>query len=105
MNPDTNFQGDTSTCRFLKNELELSILKQLLFFPEIIERAAQEYNPNIIADYLYQLAGRFNLFYQKIPVLKAEKELRLARLNLIFAVATVLKNGLGLLGIETPEKM
>jgi arginyl-tRNA synthetase len=89
----------------LKNELELSILKQLLFFPEIIERAAQEYNPNIIADYLYQLAGRFNLFYQKIPVLKAEKELRLARLNLIFAAATVLKTGLGLLGIETPEKM
>ena len=100
-----SFQSLAMTKSLLKNELELSILKQLLFFPEIIERAAQEYNPNIIADYLYQLAGRFNLFYQKIPVLKTEKELRLARLNLIFAVATVLKNGLGLLGIETPEKM
>jgi arginyl-tRNA synthetase len=99
------FKNKFATTKLLKNELELSILKQLLFFLETIERAAQEYNPNIIADYLYQLAGRFNLFYQKIPVLKAEKELRLARLNLIFAVATVLKTGLELLGIEAPEKM
>ena len=149
VNPNTNFEGDTTSCRLptlschsreayprlrsgngnprlqknrfrnkfgmtreeiattklLKNELELSILRQLLFFPEIIERAAKEYNPNIIADYLYQLAGRFNLFYQKIPVLKAKKELRLARLNLIFSVTTVLKTGLGLLGIEAPGKM
>jgi len=102
---NTNSKGKQTFVRLLKDKLELSILKQLLFFPETIERAAEEYNPNIIADYLYQLANRFNLFYEKNPVLKTEKKLRQARLNLIFAVAIVLKNGLELLGIKAPEKM
>jgi len=98
-------EGSQFNPSLLKNKLEISLLRQLLFFPETVERAAREYSPNIIADYIYKLATRFNLFYTKIPVLKAEKNLCQARLNLISAIAIILKKGLALLGIEAPEKM
>lgn len=89
----------------LEDEKELAILRQLVLFDEIIERAGEECMPNIIADYLYGLANNFNAFYEAVPVLKAEKDLRQARLGLISAVAVTLKNGLKLLGIETLERM
>jgi len=89
----------------LMEDIEKDIIRSLVKFPEIVEKSAEEYNPNIIADYLFQLASDFNLFYQKLPVLKAEPKLRQARLELIFAVSLTLKNGLSLLGIEVLERM
>ncbi|MBU3925145.1 arginine--tRNA ligase, partial [Patescibacteria group bacterium] len=89
----------------LNDEKELVILRQLILFDEVVERAGEEFMPNIIAEYLYKLANNFNLFYELVPVLKAEKDLRQARLALISAVAITLKNGLKLLGIETLERM
>lgn len=89
----------------LNGEKELMVLRQLVLFDEIIERSASEFAPNIIADYLYKLANSFNLFYEAVPVLKAEKDLRQARLALISAVAITIKNGLNLLGIKTLERM
>ena len=90
----------------LAEDIEKNIIRDLIKFPEIVEKSAKEYNPNVIADYLFQLASDFNLFYQKLPVLKAKPdELRQARLGLIFAVSAVLKNGLSLLGIEVLERM
>lgn len=89
----------------LNDERELAVLRQLVLFDEIIERSASEFAPNIIADYLYKLANSFNLFYESVPVLAAEKNLRQPRLALISAVAITIKNGLKLLGIETLERM
>jgi arginyl-tRNA synthetase len=90
----------------LLNNQELSVLRQLQQFPEIVEQTAKELLPNIICNYLFELSQIFNAFYESSPVL-AEKDdqLRSFRLELITATAQVLKNGLHLLGIEAPEEM
>jgi arginyl-tRNA synthetase len=85
---------------------ELAVLRKLQQFPEVIEFAADQYLPNLLTNYLFELAQNFNSFYQEIPVLKEEDEQkRSLRLSLIKATAQVLKNGLNLLGIEAPEEM
>ncbi|EKD49770.1 MAG: hypothetical protein ACD_63C00054G0010 [uncultured bacterium] len=85
---------------------EGDVLRALHIFPEIVESAAKNLEPHLMAEYLYKLAQSFNTFYNAVPVLKAETlEKKLARLLLISAVAIVLKNGLGLLGIEAPSQM
>ena len=85
---------------------EESLLRMLYFFDEMVIEAAEKYSPNIIANYLYTLAQAFNLFYQKLPILKADKEeVRIFRLMLTKSVGDTIKKGLYLLGIETPERM
>ncbi|MCL5676244.1 MAG: arginine--tRNA ligase, partial [Patescibacteria group bacterium] len=86
-------------------EEELAILRTLYKFPEVVLSAAQNYAPNLICNYLYDLAQKFNTFYDKLPILNAEKENREVRLKITRASAQVLHNGLYLLGIQTPEKM
>ncbi len=89
----------------LEEPLEESIAKKLAQFPEIVEKSAKEYKPHFIANYCFELAEIFNAFYQKLPVLKAEKNVRESRLRLVENVKVVLKNGLYLLGITAPERM
>jgi len=89
----------------LKDAKERAIIRKLVEFPETINRAADDCKPHYIANYVYSLATLFNEFYQSIPVLKAKKGVRDARLALVMAVKIVLKNGLSLLGIEAPEEM
>ena len=85
---------------------EIAILRKLQLFPELIHGAAQEYRLHSIANYLFELAQLTNSFYVRHKVLGAPTpEQRTARLQLMAAVAHVLKNGLGILGIEAPEKM
>jgi len=85
---------------------ELAILKLLYNFPEIVRKSARKYSPNLICNYLFDLAQCFNNFYETVPVLKAKnQEIKKARLALVAASAQVLKNGLNLLGIEAPNKM
>ena len=85
---------------------EIELLKLLFEFPEVIKKAASNYNPSILANYLLKLAQVFNEFYHLYPVLKAENlDLQKARLVLIEAVAQIIKNGLNLLGVQTPERM
>lgn len=84
---------------------ERVLISQLARYPEVIEEAARSYKPNFIARYLLTLAQNFSVFYHKCPVLQAEGSLRDARLLLVQCVATVLKDGLRLLGIETVERM
>jgi arginyl-tRNA synthetase len=93
---------DTS---LLKDAKEKAIIRKLVEFPETVVRASEDCKPHYIANYVFSLATLFNEFYQSIPVLKAKKGVREARLALVFAVKTVLKNGLSLLGIEAPEEM
>ena len=86
--------------------IEHHLLSFIYRFPTIVARAADTYEPHVLAQFLLHVAALFNQFYNDVPVLKAnnddEKE---TRLYLISQVANTLKNGLGLLGISVPEKM
>ena len=73
--------------------------------PEIIEIVARDCYPNLLCNYLYELAGLFMRFYETCPILKADPRLRDSRLALSELTAATLKQGLDLLGIETLEKM
>jgi len=84
---------------------EIEILKLLSSFPEVLKKSMLFYNPAFLANFLLTLAQKFNSFYHQHQVLQAKKNIRQARISLITAVAQVLKNGLGILGIETLDKM
>jgi len=102
---NNNFQF--SILNFQLNEEELNVLRLLSIYQQIALEAAEKYSPNLVANYLFELSQKFNLFYQKHSILTPEegKEIRDFRLSLTSAVGQVLKNGLQLLGIETVEKM
>jgi len=84
---------------------ELALAKHLLNFGLILEAVAEEYRPNFLCNYLYDLAGHFTAFYENCPVLKSEPEIRASRLVLCDLTARVLKQGLSVLGINTLEQM
>lgn len=82
------------------------LLRILPKFSENIITAAKEYKPNILANYIYNLAQKFNSFYNSVPVLKADtEEKRNERVKIVEASAQVIKNGLRLLGVEVVEEM
>ncbi|PIR54648.1 arginine--tRNA ligase [Candidatus Peregrinibacteria bacterium CG10_big_fil_rev_8_21_14_0_10_36_19] len=75
-------------------------------FQEQLEMAAQEYKPNILSNYLYELAQRFNSFYNGVQVVRADSEAKKKeRLEIVEATSQILKNGLALLGVEVVEEM
>ena len=87
----------------LMNQEEKSIARQIAYYPEVVAAAATDLTPNVLCTYLFDLAQMFNAFYAKHQILEGDsKELRLL---LTAAAAQVLQNGLGLLGIETIERM
>jgi len=89
----------------LTNE-EISILRTIYKFPEVVAEAGENYSPNLICNFLFDLAQKYNLFYNKLPILKAESpEFVEGRLALTAAVDQIIKSGLNLLGIATPERM
>jgi len=84
---------------------EITTVEKLLYrFPEIVERACQEYAPHHIATYLYELASAFSSYYVDHQVVSREDNSPY-RVALTSAVGQVLKNGLNLLGIKAPQKM
>ncbi|MBM3888269.1 MAG: arginine--tRNA ligase, partial [Verrucomicrobia bacterium] len=89
----------------LSDPAELDLAKFILRFPEAIDLATEDYRPNFICSYLYDLAGKFSVFYERCPVLKAEEPARASRLLLCRLTAEVLRQGLDLLGIQTIEQM
>lgn len=84
---------------------ELALARHLLNFGLALDAVAEDYRPNFLCSYLYELAGRFTRFYENCPVLKAEEASRPTRLALCDVTARVLKQGLDVLGIETTEVM
>jgi len=89
----------------LKEPQELNLARLLPKFPEVVLLAAQEFKPNLITTYLFELASSFNGFYAAVPILKGEADAIEVRLKLVEATILTLKNGLKLLGIEAPEEM
>ncbi len=84
---------------------EREVLRLLAKFPEVVEEAAARYAPHLVCTYLFDLAQAFNLFYQRFPILKAEEASKAFRLRLTFQTGKILKKGLDLLGIQSPERM
>jgi arginyl-tRNA synthetase len=89
----------------LQEEEERVLLVVLSEFGGVVARAADAYQPYLVARYLLELARLFNSYYQKVKIVQEDKELETARVALVASVGQVLKNGLALLGIEAPEKM
>jgi arginyl-tRNA synthetase len=89
----------------LREEAERALAKRLLQFGEAVPAILDGFRPNVLANYLYELAAEFHGFYEGCPVLGAEGHLRGTRLVLCDVFSRTLKTGLGLLGIEVPERM
>lgn len=88
------------------NPKEKELLKQLQYFPEVVQQAAANYSPALIANYTYDLVREFNSFYQNVTILGAEDPSeKNFRIQLSKAVADVIKTGFSLLGISVPERM
>ena len=90
----------------LGSEHERNLAIQLMRFQETLEEVLDDYRPNLLANYLYQLAKRVSEFYAACPVLKAEQDdIRHSRLLLCDLVGRTMKLGLSLLGIQVIDKM
>ena len=89
----------------LTHESEITLIKKLIAFPEAISLAAQHREPHRLITYLNELASTFTSFYHDCRIIGEEKNLMQARTNLAKATATVLANGLGILGIAAPDRM
>ena len=89
----------------LSHPQERRVAVRLARFADVVLRAASRYRPNLLADYLFDLAKEYNTLYQNVPFLKSEPGIRESRINLCRATAAVLRRGLSLLGIETPRRI
>ncbi len=94
-----------ATALKLKHAAELNLAKRLSQFGEIVPQVLNGFRPNILANYLFELANSFHAFYEACPVLKSEESARSSRLALCDLTARVLQRGLDLLGIKVPERM
>jgi len=88
-----------------KEPAEINLGKRLCQFAEIVPQVSNDFRPNVLANYLFEVANRFHAFYEACPVLKSAEPLRSSRLALCDLTGRVLQRGLDLLGIKVPEKM
>jgi arginyl-tRNA synthetase len=96
----------TKIDEFVLNEsAEITLAKRLGQFAEIVPQVLNDFRPNILANYLFELANSFHAFYEACPVLKSDEPVRGSRLALCDLTGRVLQRGLDLLGIKVPEKM
>lgn len=84
---------------------EFMLVKKLAQFGEVLPSVLDDYRPNILCNYLFELANTYHAFYENCVVVKAEEPARSSRLKLCEVTARVLAQGLALLGIEVPERM
>jgi arginyl-tRNA synthetase len=89
----------------LASDQETALLSRITEYPVVIENAARELSPHLVAFYLRELAAEFHSYYNSTRLLAPEEPVKLARLALAVAVRHVLNNGLALLGVSAPEKM
>ena len=85
---------------------EISLIQHLQGCAAVVRQAGNDYNPSAIANYCYELVKEYNQFYHDLSVLREpDQDKKVFRLALSAAVSQVVKNGMGLLGIEVPERM
>ncbi len=88
------------------HDKERELIKQVQLFPEVIQNAAENHSPALIANYTYDLVKEFNSFYQNVSILGADNNTEKAfRVQLSQVVANTIKNGFELLGVQVPERM
>ena len=104
-NDETNPADMNYNSALLKNELEIDLLKKLEQFPMIVSSALDSLEPQTIANYLQETAGKFHKYYANCRIIVEDKELTQSRIALIKATKNVIYNGLKLLGITAPDKM
>ena len=96
--------GENNLDKLIEHQ-ELSLISRLTQYPEVLERAALQYEPHLLINYLRELAAEFHTYYNAHQFIVEDGGVRNARLNLICSVKQVLVNGLHLLRINTPETM
>ena len=89
----------------LHEAAEITLAKRLCQFAEMVPQVLNDFRPNILANYLFELANSFHAFYEGCPVLRSDEPVRSSRLALCDLTGRVLQRGLDLLGIKVPEKM
>lgn len=89
----------------LNHEKEIELIKWLIKLPDIIQLAGSKFEPQILADYLRDLAAAFHIFYHELRIIGAGDKIEEARLKLADITRIVLANGLKILGISAPERM
>lgn len=88
------------------HEKEKELIKQVQLFPEVIQSAAENHSPALVANYTYDLVKEFNSFYQNVSILGEDNlDKKVFRVQLSKSVSQVIKNAFGLLGISVPERM
>ncbi|WP_178984463.1 arginine--tRNA ligase [Winogradskyella helgolandensis] len=104
---DSNNNVSTSLSdEIILHEKEKQLIKQLELFPEVIQNAAEQHSPALIANYTYDLVKDFNSFYQNVSILGADTdEEKRFRVSLSKLVSQTIKNAFQVLGIEVPERM
>ena len=103
---DTEINAKLNLSDLTLHPKEKELLKQLQLFPEVIQNAADQHSPALIANYTYDLVKEFNSFYQNVSILGADNETeKVFRVQLSHTVANAIKNAFSLLGIEVPAKM
>lgn len=101
-----NFDCSTTISGIELHEKEKELIKQLELYPEVIQQAAKNYSPAIVANYTYDLVKEFNSFYQNVSILGEENQhKKIFRVQLSKKVADTIKSAFGLLGINVPERM
>ncbi len=95
----------TANYALLKASEEMTLLKKLTTFPDMVESCAVTYEPHRLAEYLHDVAGCYHKFYHEHRVLSDDRDLTAARIALCLATKTVLANGFAILGITAPDKM
>ena len=96
---------ETADLGLLEDEAEKELLQYLAYYPEEIKQAARQRAPHRLANYIYDLANAFHVFYNKCQVLTEDRQLSLARLKLVEAARIVLVNVLNIIGVSAPEQM
>jgi len=89
----------------LTTPAERDLLRDIARFPAVIEQAAEELRPHVVATYTRDVAEAFNVFYRECPVLDADPETRAARLALVVAARNTVANALDALGVAAPDSM
>jgi len=89
----------------LNEDAEVHLARMLVRYGEVLPTILEDHRPNLLANYLLELARSFHSFFEACPVLKADADIRSSRLTLCALTSKVLRHGLGLLGIQCPERM
>ena len=103
---DSNLNVKLNTVEIALHPKEKELLKQLQLFPEVVQNAATQHSPALVANYTYDLVKEFNSFYQNVSILGADNENeKVFRIQLSKVVAQTIKNGFSVLGIQVPNRM